>query len=149
MSFFNQHLEFKVDFDKNFDLYSSSFRPILDELFQKYYPLYQSSSVIHLLNIDDETIKFLDANSSSLIKIAKEIRPIKCEALTISINSNENKIVVFTSNVTFCNKDNNFIFIRQTKSKLRFHIKDKYEIFINNEFKGKYVFLEATLDIIS
>ena len=37
MPFFNQHLEFKVDFDTNFNIGLSNLRPVLNDLFQKFY----------------------------------------------------------------------------------------------------------------
>ena len=148
MPFFNQHLEFKVDFDTNFNIGLSNLRPVLNDLFQKFYTLYYSSNVVHFLNIDDEILKFLDMNFITLSKFVKQIKPIKYEALTIELLL-DGQMIVSSSNIIFQNKNDKFIFIKKTNPKLKIYIKDKYAIFIGGMHKNRFNFFEATLSSIS
>ncbi|OCR87745.1 hypothetical protein CFT12S00416_07925 [Campylobacter fetus subsp. testudinum] len=147
MPFFNKHLEFQAGFDKNILANYPEFISIIQKMRRKFYPLYQDENCIHLLNANKKLIKTLDTNYDVLHKFIKEIRPIKCEALSIFIK--ENELVISTFPVTFINSTNKFIFLKQSKSKLKFYIKDKYSIFISNEYKGKFGFYEANLNSIS
>ncbi|OCR84630.1 hypothetical protein [Campylobacter fetus] len=99
MPFFNKHLEFQADFDKNILANYPEFISIIQKMRRKFYPLYQDENCIHLLNANKKLIKTLDTNYDVLHKFVKEIRPIKCEALSIFIK--ENELVISTFPVTF------------------------------------------------
>ncbi|MFL1706616.1 PcfJ domain-containing protein [Campylobacter sp. MOP7] len=148
MSFFNQHLEFKDNFDKNFNQALPKLKSILSEMLKKFYALYQNDKIVHFLNIDNEILKFFDTNFMTLSKFVKEINPFYCEALTIDLTQ-EGQMIISSSDVVFKNRDSNFIFFRQHIPSFKIYIKSKYEIFIGRNYNGKFNFYEASLSDVS
>lgn len=71
MSFFNQNLKFKNDFESKIDLDFTFFKPIFYELKSKFYTLYSDDGV-HFLDIDIEFLNFLNTNADKLLKFTKK-----------------------------------------------------------------------------
>lgn len=59
-----------------------------------------------------------------------------------------NEINVFSYKIIFKNRDNKFVFMKNDDTKLKIHIKDRYDIFVSNVYKKRFLFFEASLSYI-